>query len=302
MDWIFGAANLLGARCRARPRSMTPPRIAILGHTGHIGAAVRARLQFYPATRGFSRSRIDDTAPGFDLANRQRLDDALSMFQANLLIHCAGAATRREVVDDSDGARRAELRLTRTIADVARRRDLAVLHVSSVAAENANDSYGLLKRETEEAFEEVGVKTRHLRSSYALGPSPNQRPTAWYYRFTSPPRPGERRSFDDAWRFQPSALTHLSDVVCHVVRDLRPGTSTVVLPHHLTMHELAEQILPYEIGSPSKAYGDRPTETFKDVAAVEALGVPVPSLDSVIATCRADVAMRWSGGADARLG
>lgn len=223
-------------------------RIAITGITGYIGARLACKLHALHELIPLGRA-LTHESPSFDLAHPARLRQELEQVHADVVIHAGAMARRRQCDAWPTLTNTINVEATATIAAWASASSTPMIFFSTVGV-NEDNAYANSKRMAERCVQISGAKACILRLAYTFGWSPSTSKPGPQSRLQAEAIKPSSQIFDSSWKFQPTSLTHVCQVL-EVLLDrhsaLPSNIINVVVPHLTTMHDLASACLTHEV-------------------------------------------------------
>ncbi len=218
-------------------------RILLTGASSYVGAKFYQDLKGHHVVGTFYSNPFFPELHRLDITKR---DDVLALaahVRPEVIIHVAANASSNWCDQHPDMASMINAEGTKNIVDAAKAVHARLIYISSFAAIAPTTLYGRTKRMGEEL---VKNSTDYviLRPSLIVGYSPNTHNDRPFNRILQNITNGTKAEYDTSWRFQPTWLTHLSDVVqiCLEGR-IHNETIPVSVPEITSRYELARDIL-----------------------------------------------------------
>lgn len=194
-------------------------KILIIGANSYVGA--RLYFDLRQANEVIGTYHVQPLSKDFlhlDITKKDEVDALVSKVTPNLIVHVAACASSRSVDKDPEYARQVNISGTQTIVEGANTIGARVHFMSSAVVLGDNSLYG----QTKVAGEEIVKKTKAgfivLRPHTIFGLSPNVTNDRPFNRFLKNLDTGTPAIYDTSWKFQPTYLKHISEVI-HAVLD-----------------------------------------------------------------------------------
>lgn len=260
-------------------------KILILGANGYLGSRLFFDLRReFEVVGTYHKTRFFDDFIQLDITDADQVNNVFGKVKPDVIIQTANYPSPRFAKDNEDGYEKLNLSSSEIIKDAANEINAKVIFISSFAALNPDNIYGKLKLESEQVIKEVKAGYLVLRPSLILGFSPNQnndRPFDRVYRCIKNP---EFAEFDTSWKFQPTYIGHLSDVIKKAVKNnIFNHVVHVFSPSIETQFSTARDILkPFDVEvRPIDKQMDMPLQE-KSESELTELGLPAFSYQEMI--------------------
>ncbi len=211
-------------------------KILILGANGYLGSRLFLDLRdSFDVVGTYNKTQFHEDFIQLDITDRDQVKKVFNKVKPDVVIHTANFPSPRFAKDNEENYKKLNLTSSEIIKDIANQIGAKVIFISSFAALNPDNIYGKLKLESEQIIKDVEAGYLVLRPSLILGFSPNSsndRPFDRVFRCIENP---ELAEFDTSWKFQPTYIGHLSDVIKtaiennifnHVVHVFSPSIET----------------------------------------------------------------------------
>lgn len=189
-------------------------KIILIGANGYLGARLYADLKTdYEVVGTYHQNKLNDELVQLDITNKQQVNRIFNEVKPDLIIHTANYPSPRHAQNNEANYKKLNLVSTQILADVANDIEAKLIFISSFAALNPDNIYGKLKRESEQIVTFVKNGYLILRPSLILGYSPNTKNDRPFNRILRCLNNSEVAEFDSSWKFQPTYVGHISDVI-----------------------------------------------------------------------------------------
>ncbi len=272
-------------------------KIVILGANGYLGARLFYDLRKKHDVVGtYNRTQFFHEFVQLDITNEIQVKEFFQTQKPDIIIHAANYPSSRPAKDDPEGYIKVNLDSARYIQEAADAAGAKLVFISSFAAAFPTDVYGELKAKSEEVVKKTKVGWLILRPSLILGFSPNienDRPFNRVLKCLDTKTVGE---FDTSWKFQPTYIGHLSDVI-HAAIEMNIFNKTVHVfsPIVVTQYSTAKDILaPFDIDVKPIDKGMNLKVWEKDEKELIDLGLPTCSYEEMIRKIHEEIRNRKS--------
>ncbi len=260
--------------------------VLITGASSYVGASIYARLKDkYSVIGTYNSHRLFPELEFLDITDKQRVMDFVLTKKPDVIIHVAANASGSWCEKNPEQAIAINQEGTRHIVDSANAVDSKVILISSFAVADTGSLYGRTKIASEKYVKEVKAGYIILRPSLIIGFSPNTTNDRPFNRFLKNIEEGVPVVYDFSWKFQPTWLKHLVEVIEEALeRNIINETIPVSVPELKTRYEIAKDILnEFNIAVNSEDKHD-PTPTFSaNLDRLRELRLPEYTYDEMIA-------------------
>ena len=259
--------------------------ILITGANSYVGARLYFDLkEKYKTTGTYHKNRLSDSFVQLDTTNPQEIHDLVSRINPNTIIHVAANASAKWCEEHPEEARDLNERATKSVVDVAKSTASGVIFISSFAAEDTSNVYGQTKAASEEIIKEGTEKYVILRPSLVIGFSPNTQNDRPFNRILKNLDGGIPAVYDTSWKFQPTYISHLSQVISLVIdRDLQGETIPVAVASLKSRFDIANDILSeFNVVVEPEDKHDQTPVIENDLQKLKDLGLPLWEYDEMI--------------------
>ncbi|MEI6498531.1 MAG: sugar nucleotide-binding protein [bacterium] len=260
-------------------------KILITGASGYVGARIYADLKRdFDVVGTYNKTKLFPKLIQLDITDEVAVIKKISEIKPEWIIHIA--ADPSPVSCESDPEKAIELNEggTKNVVEIANKIGAKVIYVSSVAAMTNVDLYGKTKLQGEKFVENVEAGRVILRPSLIVGFSPNTTNDRSFNRFLKSITANAPAVYDTSWKFQPSYLGHISEVISQIIkRNITGEIIPITVLHLTTRYDLAKDILsPFGIKVLSKDAEDTTPVVEFDGAELKKLDLPVCTYDEMI--------------------
>lgn len=260
--------------------------ILITGASSYVGASIYARLKDKHSVVGtYNSHKLFPELELLDITDKQKVMDFILIKKPDVIIHVAANASGSWCEKNPEKAIAINQQGTRYIVDSANAVNSKVILISSFAVANTDSLYGRTKIASEQYVKEVKAGYIILRPSLIIGFSPNTTNDRPFNRFLKNIVEGAPAVYDTSWKFQPTWLRHLGEVIEEILkRGIINETIPVSVPELKNRYEIAKDILPkFNVTVTSEDKHD-PTPTFSEkLNKLKELRLPQYTYDEMIA-------------------
>lgn len=260
-------------------------RVLITGASGYVGARLYHDLKpRYEVTGTYHNTQLSADFVQLDTTNRQSVQELFRKLKPTVVIHAAANASGKWVEEHPEEAIELNQNATRYVARAAREGfGTKVILISSFAAEDENSLYGNTKRASEEIVKRL-TDYVIIRPSLVVGFSPNTQNDRPFNRFLKNLDEGTEAVYDTSWKFQPTYIGHLSEVIDEVIQDdISRRIVPVAVSQLKSRFELAKDILgPFGISVIGEDLHDQTPVITSNLKALETLDLSRYDYEDVI--------------------
>ncbi|MFA6963509.1 MAG: sugar nucleotide-binding protein [Patescibacteria group bacterium] len=260
-------------------------KILVTGASGYVGARIYSDLKSdFDVVGVYNRTKLFPELEQLDITDLSATLAKVEQIKPDWIVHIAADPNHTSCEADPEKAIKLNEGGTNNIAEAANKTGAKVVYISSVAAMTGVDLYGKTKRHGEKFIEDVKAGWAILRPSLIVGFSPNTTNDRPFNRFLKALAGEAPAVYDNSWKFQPSYLGHISEVIAQIIkRNITGEIIPITIPHLTTRYDLAKDILiPFGVEVSSKDAGDTTPVVEFDQAELKKLGLPVYTYDEMI--------------------
>jgi dTDP-4-dehydrorhamnose reductase len=220
-------------------------KILLLGASSYVGARIYFELKDkHTVTGTYATHKLSKDFLQLDITNKDSLDAIIRRQNPDIILHVANNASSKWCAVNPDKAVELNQTATRHIVDLANQTGIKILYISTMGAINPKNLYGKTKAESEKTVRQAVSGYLILRPSLILGYSPNTVNDIPFNRLLKNLYAGKPAVYDTSWRFQPTYIRHISDVICHCIKNnIWNDTISVAVPELKTRFDTARDIL-----------------------------------------------------------
>lgn len=260
-------------------------KILILGASSYVGARLYLDLQDAHEVLGtYSTTHLMKEHIHLDITDEEEVDQVITQAKPDVIIHAANNANGRWCEANPDEANRLNEDSTNSIVAAANKASSKLIYISSFAAINPNGVYGHTKLASEEITKQTKAGWLILRPSLIIGLSPNTTNDRPFNRLLKNIDEGTPAEYDTSWRFQPTWLGHISEVISMCLEQgIARQTIPIAVPELKSRYDLAVDILkPFNINVKPIDVGDTSAIAAEDLSILDKLGLPTHSYQQII--------------------
>ncbi len=194
-------------------------KILLTGASSYVGARLYLDLSRDFEVIGTCHStKLSSSFVELDITDAAALEDIVRQFQPEIIIHAAANANARWCEANPELAISLNQTATQNLVSVANKHKEKIILISSYAAINPINVYGKTKAQSEEYVESTSAGFAVLRPSLIIGMSPNTINDRPFNRILKNLDQGTKAEYDTSWKFQPSHLGHISEVIRIIIQ------------------------------------------------------------------------------------
>lgn len=220
-------------------------KILLTGASSYVGARLFLDLsKRYEIIGTYSNSKLSDKLVHLDTTNPEEVKQIISEQKPNVIIHAAANANARWCEANPEKAIQLNQKSTESIVKLANEIGAKVILISSFAAIDPTNVYGKTKLASEELVKQVQSGYIILRPSLVIGFSPNTVNDRPFNRILKNLDEKTEPVYDTSWKFQPTSLHHISQVIEAVLdKNIINETIPVAVKELKTRYDIARDIL-----------------------------------------------------------
>lgn len=267
-------------------------RVLILGANGYLGARLFFDLKDkFEVVGTYNRNQFNKDFIQLDITDQKQVEEVFKQIKPEVVIHTANYPSPRNAQNNEVGYRNLNLNSTKYIVKAANEVGAKVIFISSFAALNPDNIYGELKLKSEEMVKGAKAGYLILRPSLILGMSPNtenDRPFNRVLKCISKP---ELAEFDTSWKFQPTYIGHLSEVIERAIdNNIFNQLVHVFCPSLETQFSTAKDMLePFGVDVKPVDHGMKMPIQERDEGELTGLGLPTCSYEEMISSIHEEI-------------
>ena len=219
-------------------------KVLLTGASGYLGSSI-----YFSLKNRFDIVGTYGTRPLFQELRQLNLEkpkDIARLFaeiKPDIVIHAGGKSGRQESDENTETAKTVNVEATALLAELSKRRDAHFIFISSAVSRKIGTTYAMTKYGAEERVREIGGRYLILRPAPIFGISPSTESARPMNRILRQLKAGKSFKIDATWRFQPTWLTHLKEIIDIAIREkIEDAEITVTVPEVKTYYEIARDI------------------------------------------------------------
>ncbi len=261
-------------------------KILITGASSYVGSRVYRDLsKEFDLVGTYNSSPLSKSFIKLDITNKAEVDTVLEKEKPNYIVDVAANANSRWCEANPKEALDLNEKATRYIVDASNKINSKIIYISSFAAFNPDNIYGKTKYNSEQIIKENKSGWIILRPSLILGFSPNTVNDRPFNRLLKNLDEGTPAEYDTSWKFQPTYLGHLSEVVSEIIKkNIQNQLIPVAVEDLKSRYDTANDILsPFGVKvSPVDNHDTAHFSEKKDLSLLKKLGLPTYTYSQMI--------------------
>lgn len=261
-------------------------KILITGASSYVGARLFLDLsKVHDVIGTYKGSKLSDKFIPLDITDAADAKRVIDKQQPDIILHAAASADARWCEANPEEAVKLNQESTRNIVEIANKAGSKIIFISSYAAINPINVYGRTKHESESHVKHAKNGYIILRPSLIIGFSPNAVNDRPFNRILKNLDQKTEAIYDTSWKFQPSYLGHISEVIIDVLsRKIINETIPIAVSDLKTRYDIAIDILkPFNIDVVSVDKQDNTPVVVEDLKKLDKLNLPKYSYEEIIA-------------------
>lgn len=261
-------------------------KILIIGANSYVGARIYLDLfKEFDVVGTYNSTKLSKSFIKLDITNATEVSSVLEREKPNIIVDVAASANSRWCEANPIDAITLNEKSTEYIVGAANNINAKVIYISSFAAFNPDNVYGKTKYNSEQIVRNTNSGWIILRPSLILGFSPNTTNDRPFNRLLNNLDKGTMAEYDSSWKFQPTYLGHLSQVIKDVIkRDINNELIPVAVDELKSRFDTANDILtPFGIKViPVDNHDTAHFSEKKDISKLKELNLPMYSYQEMI--------------------
>lgn len=219
-------------------------KVLITGASSYVGARLYYDLQKrFEVVGTYYKTRLSDAFLKLDVTSEKQVRQLIRKVRPNIVIHVASNASAKWCEEHPEEARILNERATKSVIDTAQAVNAGIIFISSFAAVDTSNIYGQTKAASEQFVREMD-RWIILRPSLVIGLSPNTTNDRPFNRILKNIDEGTPAIYDTSWKFQPSFLGHISEVITLVIdREINAQTIPIAVAALKSRFDIAKDII-----------------------------------------------------------
>lgn len=220
--------------------------VLLTGASSYVGARIYADIKdAYRVIGTYFHHRLFPQFVRLDLTKKEAVEKAFRSVKPDVVVHVANYPSGKHARNNEEAFIALNGNATGHIAQSANDSGAKVIFISSQAANNPDDLYGKLKRESEDRVRRVRAGYIILRPSLIVGFSPNTTSDRPFNRILRCLDDGVKAGeFDTSWKLQPTYLGHISGVIDKAIQNaVWNNVIPIFIDKLVTQYQIARDIL-----------------------------------------------------------
>ncbi len=260
-------------------------KILLTGASSYVGARLFLDLnKKYEVIGTYSNSKLSEKLVHLDVTSPEEVKQLLVEQKPDVIIHAAANANARWCEANPKKAIQLNQESTESIVTIANEISAKVILISSFAVLDPTNVYGKTKLASEAFVKQTKSGYVILRPSFILGFSPNTVNDRPFNRILKNLDKKTEALYDTSWKFHPTSLGHLSEVIEIIVeQNIINETIAVAVPELKTRYDVAKDILtPFGIAVTAIDKHDTSSVTNDDLETLKKLHLPQYTYQEII--------------------
>jgi dTDP-4-dehydrorhamnose reductase len=267
-------------------------KILVTGASSYVGARLYCDLKkSFGVVGTYNSNRLFPELVNLDVTDRAAVVRMAKKIKPSVVVHAAANPSAGWCESNPTLAVELNEGGTKNAVEAANAVNAKVIFISSFAAINPTTLYGKTKLAGEEAARGTKAGFVVLRPSLIIGLSPNTANDRPFNRILKNITEKTPAVYDTSWKFQPTSLSHLSEVVQKAIEGgITNETIPVFVPELKSRFDIARDILaPFGIEAAPKDAKDRSPVTIEKEDTLKRLGLPTYTYAEMIAGVKTEV-------------
>lgn len=261
-------------------------KILIIGASSYVGARLYFDLKSKFAVVGtYSANPLSKSFVHLDIKNEEEVEKVVNNTRPDVIIHVANNASAKWCDANPKEAVLLNQTATQYIVDSTNKVNAKLIYTSTMGAIKPSNLYGKTKLKSEEIVKTTKNGYLILRPSLILGYSPNTTNDRPFNRLLKNLDEGVPAVYDTSWKFQPTYIRHISEVIESCINKAVFNCSIVIaVPEMKSRYDTAKDILtPFGIKVTPVDAKDSTFEIFEDdLSELNELNLPKYTYEEII--------------------
>lgn len=220
-------------------------KILILGASSYVGARLYFDLKSkFNIIGTYSTHQLSKEFSHLDITNKTKVKNVIGEIKPDVIIHVANNASAKWCDANPDKAVLLNQTATQYIVEAANEVNSKLIYISTMGAIQPSNLYGGTKQKSEEIIKTTRNGYLILRPSLILGYSPNTTNDRPFNRLLKNLDEGVPAVYDTSWKFQPTYIRHISEVIESCINKEVLSRSIVIgVPEMKSRYDTAKDIL-----------------------------------------------------------
>lgn len=224
---------------------MSKTKILIIGASSYVGARLYFDLKSKFDVGGtYSTNRLSGKLTHLDITNKEEVEKVISDNMPSLIVHAANNASAKWCDANPEKAVLLNQTATQCIVDSANKVNATLIYISTMGAIKPSNLYGKTKLKSEAIVKTAKNGYIILRPSLILGYSPNTTNDRPFNRMLKNLDEGVPAVYDTSWKFQPTYIRHISEVIETCInKGIYSYSIVIAVPEMKSRYDTAKDIL-----------------------------------------------------------
>ncbi|MDO8621548.1 MAG: sugar nucleotide-binding protein [Candidatus Levybacteria bacterium] len=220
-------------------------KILLTGANSYVGARLFLDLsKKFEVVGTYHENKLSEKLIHLNITDSEEIKKIIDKQKPEIIIHAASNANARWCEANPKLAIALNQEPTLNIVESANNINAKVIFISSYAAAIPNNVYGKTKYQSEKYVKRTKKGFVIIRPSLLIGFSPNTINDRPFNRILKNLDLKTEAIYDTSWKFQPSYLGHVSEVIAQVIKNnILNETISVAVPELKTRYDIAKDIL-----------------------------------------------------------
>lgn len=262
--------------------------ILITGASSYVGAEIyvflKKHLENFKVLGTYNSNKLFPDLLNLDVTKENQIKNLIQKEKPQIIIHVAANPSAGWCDKNPELAKELNVSSTQFIVDSANEIGSKLIFISSFASINPTTLYGETKLESEEITKNCKSGYLILRPSLIVGYSPNITNDRPFNRILKNITEGKPAIYDNSWKFQPTYLRHLCNVIkSSIEKEIYEEIIPVAIPELKTRFEIGKDILE-NFGIKVKEDENKSTDPIfeEDLSILEKLELPTQEYSAMI--------------------
>lgn len=220
-------------------------KILLTGASSYVGARLFLDLsKKFEVVGTYHGNKLSEKLIHLNITDSEEIKKIIDEQKPEIIIHAASNADARWCEANPKLAIAVNQEPSKNIVESANNINAKVIFISSYAAAMATNVYSKTKYQSEKYVKQTKKGFIIIRPSLLLGFSPNTANDRPFNRILKNLDLKTEAIYDTSWKFQPSYLGHISEVIVKVIENnILNKTISVAVPEVKTRYDIAKDIL-----------------------------------------------------------
>lgn len=269
-------------------------KVLITGASSYLGAGIFYYLKDKVETVGtYHNTPLSKSFLQLDATDFIAVKKLIQKVKPSIVIHAAANANARWCDAHPKEAINLNQKATEIVTQAADEIGAKIILISSYSAKKPVNVYGKTKAESESIVKKARNGYVILEPSLVIGLSPNTENDRPFNRLLKNIE-GKPAEYDTSWKFQPTYLKHISDVILATIeKQITDEIIPIAVPEVKTRFDVARDILsPFGIVVKAIDAKDQTPLIVDDLTALRRLNLPIYTYEEVIQNCIREIKER----------